>query len=284
MYIDLVVLILLTSKILENISNCTGGGIYNYKFEQNDNKAIKDYKGVESELNSEVTFRIRVKNNAITNDEPYLADDKKDIKVYAGINEVIEYFDNQFMNIEYNDDGTVKTLNVKTKDENGYLVNTEFNIAEVKFVLPNGTTIPAILSNSSFINNNVNRKIDTYNTLYIRPESKIILEEGENVDILIKFTVDKDNDRNLKLGLKTAISEIGAYSTYYKNVDDIYYPAGLVDANSNPGNFGETYKNNKNEEISFNKDKNNIANDPYLEFYEDDTYKTGIDFTHVEKA
>lgn len=247
---------------------------YNYKVEQNENTAIQNYKGQESELNSEVTFRIRVKNNAISNDEPYLADDKKDIKVYAGINEVIEYFDNQFINI--NEDGTVNTITVKTKDDNGYLVNTELKIVEAKFVLSDGTTIPAILSSSSYYDN-VDRKIDRYNTLYIRPESQIILEEGNNVDILIKFTVDKDEERNLKLGLKTAISEIVAYSTYYKNADGTYYPAGLVDANSNPGNFGEKYKNNKNEEISFNKDKNNIANDPYLEFYEDDTYKTGID-------
>ena len=268
---------------------------YNYKVEQNEVKAIQDYKTKDSELNSEVTFRIRVSNNAIINDEPYLANDKKDIKVYSGINEVIEYFDNQFMNIEYNEDGTVKTINVKTKDDNGYLVDTPFKIADAKFVLPSGATIPAtmegyntsnnplVLSNQSIYNEN--RTIAGYNAVYIRPQmthtrTPIILAEGENVDILIKFTVAKDENRNLELGLKTAIAEIGAYSTYYKNADGTYYPAGLVDKNSNPGNFGDIYDG-----IGFDINQNNKSVDPYLALYENDTFKTGIKLTiHSESG
>ena len=260
---------------------------YNYKFEQYTIKTVQDYKTKDSELNSEITFRIKVTNNANQVDEQHLEDSKKDIKVYTGINEVIEYFDNNFMNIYYNEDGTVKTLNIKTKDENGYLVDKQLKIAEAYFVLPDGNTIPAklegkiaetplTLSDSSVYNKDTSESIPGYNTVYIRPNTeginKVILAEGENVDIIIKFVVDKDeNSRNLKLGLHTAIAEIGAYSTYYKNTDNTYYAAGLVDKDSNPGNFGKSYNG-----ISFNANTNNKEKDPYLALYEDDTFKTGI--------
>ena len=265
---------------------------YEYKVDKYNIETVRNYKTKDSELNSEITFRIIVTNNKIENDEPYK--DSKDIPVYTGINEVIEYFDENFMNIQYNEDGTVKTINVKTKDENGYLIDTPLKIADAYFVLPNKEKIPAIISSDGYNTSNdikvlakdslynENRTIDGHNTVYIRPDvdgvNKVILAEGENVDILIKFTVDKKNrnsdiarDRNLKEGLKTAIAEIGAYSTYYKNDDGSFYVAGLVDKDSNPGNFGETYNG-----IGFDKIKSRQEKDPYFKFYEDDTYKTGI--------
>ena len=259
---------------------------YNYKVDQYSIQTVKDYKTEDSELNSEITFRIKVANNSITDDEPHK--DEKDIKVYTGINEVVEYFDNEFMNIEYNGDGTVKTINVKTKDKDGYLVDTPFKIADAYFVLPNGEKIPAkmegyntsndvlTLSNNSLYNDN--STISGYNTVYIRPNGntidKVMLAEGENVDIIVKFIVAKDDSRNLKLGLKTAIAEIGAYSTYYQKDDGTYYAAGLVDKNSNPGNFGKEY--DEYEGVIFDSNKDNNESDPYLALYEDDTYKTGI--------
>lgn len=261
---------------------------YRYKVDKYNIETVRNYKTKDSELNSEITFRIIVKNNKNGNKL------NKSIPVYAGINEVIEYFDTDFMDIQYNEDGTVKTINVKTKDENGYLVDTKLKIAEAYFVLPDGSKLPATINNEEHRKikdekvlakdsiYNDNRVIDGYNTVYIRPNidgiNKVMLAEGENVDILIKFIVDKPNrdsevasDREVKLGLKTAIAEIGAYSTYYKNTDGSYYPAGLVDIDSNPGNFGETYSG-----ISFDKSRNNGEDDPYLKLYEDDTYKSGI--------
>lgn len=278
-----------------------------YRVDQYNIETVREYKTKDSELNSEIKFRIIVTNNSITNDEPHKS--VKDIPVYAGINEVIEYFDEKFADIQYNDDGTVKTINVKTKDEDGYLVDTPYKIADAYFVLPNGTTIPATISGyntsnevkvisstskynqdpeSAQIKDNVEKA--GYHTIYIRPNvdtvSKVILAEGENVDIIVKFTVDKPNrdsnntaDRALKLGLKTAVAEVGAYSTYYKNADGSYYAAGLVDKDSNPGNFGQTYNG-----VKLDKDKNNKANDPYLALYEDDTYKSGIDDSPIPGA
>lgn len=272
---------------------------FDYRVEQYNIETVRNYKTKDSELNSEITFRIIVTNNAITNDEPNMA--TKDIPVYAGINEVIEYFDEKFADVQYNEDGTVKTINVKTKDEDGYLIDTEYKIADAYFVLPNGSKIPATMSGYNTSNDvrvfsptsmynqdtesvQIKKNVQDagYKTVYIRPNvdgiNKVILAEGENVDIIVKFTVDKPNrdsnnqaDRRLKAGLKTAVAEIGAYSTYYKNSDGSYYSAGLVDSDSNPGNFGQTYNG-----VRLNKDTNNKENDPYLALYEDDTYKTGI--------
>ena len=257
---------------------------YNYKVDQYNIETVRNYKTQDSELNSEISFRIKATNNIYNNDEP--SKENHDIKVYTRINEVIEYFDNEFMKIEYNEDGNVKSINVKTKDSDGYLIDTPLQIADVHFVLADGTEIPATISNDSLYNQITNSEIDGskqlkqikenvekagYQTVYIRPideTNKAILAEGESVDIIIKFIVAKDDSRNLKLGLKTAISEIGAYSTYYDAEGT--RPAGLVDKDSNPGNFGETY--NKIEFCS-----NNEENSDYLALYEDDNYKTGID-------
>lgn len=290
---------------------------YNYKVDDYEIKSVRDYKTQYSELDSEVYFRIKVTNNPINDDEPHLA--QKDIKVYTGVNEIVEYFDEDFMDIAYNEDGTVKTLIVKTKDEDGYLINTEYKIADAYFVTPSGTKIPAdmvgyntsntpiTMTASSMYNesytdtNGQNGKNfretlnnNGYHTVYIRPNSnginKVMLAEGENVDIIVKFTVDKDGARNLKLGLKTAIAEISAYSTYYKEGSN-FISAGLVDRDSNAGNFGKsyttsttgsgssartTYEQAANGPLKFSKETDSKANDPYLAVYEDDTYKTGI--------
>lgn len=257
---------------------------YNYKVDQYNIETVRNYKTQDSELNSEISFRIKATNNIYNNDEP--SKENHDIEVYTRINEVIEYFDNEFMKIEYNEDGNVKSINVKTKDSDGYLIDTPLQIADVHFVLADGTEIPATISNDSLYNKITNSETDEskqlkqikenvekagYQTVYIRPideTNKAILAEGDSVDIIIKFIVAKDDNRNLKLGLKTAISEIGAYSTYYDAEGT--RPAGLVDKDSNPGNFGETY--NKIEFCS-----NNEENSDYLALYEDDNYKTGID-------
>ena len=292
---------------------------YNYKVDDYEIKSVRDYKTQYSELDSEIYFRIKVTNNAITDDEPKLEGSKKDIKVYAGINEVVEYFDEDFMDITYNADGTVNTLIVKTKDEDGYLINTEYKVADAYFVTPSGTKIPAEMvgyntSNSPITLTATSMYNETYkdvngqngadfratlnsngyHTVYIRPNSsginKVILAEGENVDIIVKFTIDKDSSRNIKLGLKTAIAEVSAYSTYYKEGSG-YISAGLVDRDSNAGNFGKsyttgtagsgssartTYEQSANGTVKFSKDTDSKANDPYLAVYEDDTYKTGI--------
>ena len=249
---------------------------YEYKVDKYTIDTVKNYKGTESELNVETTFRIKVTNSAITND---IRTDK-DVKVYTGINEIVEYYDTEFMDLVVNPDGTVKTINIKTKDEKGYLVNTPINIVKAEYVMNDGTRKEATLSTSSPYN--TTRTITDkdgnalYSTLYIRPKisegqlpltGDIIIGEGESIDILITFSIDKDSARDIYLGDKINVAEISAYSTYYKNEDGTYYAAGLVDQDSNPGNFGEKY--------SLVAEKT-VDSQEYLKLYEDDTFKTGI--------
>lgn len=224
---------------------------YNYKASQYNIDTVRDYKGTESELNVEVTYRIKVTNNA-TEDT-----------VYAGINEIAEYYDSDFVDFELDSDRNVKTFNIKTKDENGYLVNTPVKVVNAEYVMKDGTRKEALLSTTSMYDDG--RDVDSYEVLYIRPKLEpgklplagdIILEKDESVDVLITFVVDKE-ESDIILGDKTNVAEISAYSTYYKREDGTYYSAGLIDHDSNPGNFGEF--------------------GDVLEYYEDDTFKTGIE-------
>lgn len=239
--------------------------------------------GRESELNTEITFRIKVTNNVITNDEPF-KETEEDIAVYTGINEMVEYYDKDFVNLIFDENGTVKGFNVKTKDSNDYLVNKEIKVVSAKAVMSDGTEREVTLSNNSKYN--ATRTINNYDTLYITPTVEnthtntvtgqgikagdMILSEGESLDILITFVVEKEVDpldaKEIRtiLGAKENVAEISAYSTYYKDGDD-YKSAGLVDKDSNPGNFGEAYGG-----------VTDVDSKEYIKYFEDDTFKTGI--------
>lgn len=238
--------------------------------------------GRESELNTEITFRIKVTNNAISDDEPHQEDSDK--KVYTGVNEIVEYYDEDFVNIAYNADGTIKGFYIKTKDENGYLVNTELKVVSAKAYLKDNVEKDVTLSTSSPYN--TARTIDGYSTLFIRPAVEntktntltgngikagdFILAEGESMDVLITFIVEKEAETpnvvemETILGEKEVVAEISAYSTYYADGDN-FKSASLIDKDSNPGNFGETYDG-----------VSNVDSQDYLKYFEDDTFKTGI--------
>ena len=258
---------------------------YNYKYDNYKAEEVKNYKGEASELNTEIEFRIKVKNNPNEKDEVYINDDGniayRDIKVYTGVDEVIEYFDNGFMPIFKGDE--VDEFAIKTKDDNGYLIEEKIKVSDIKIYPPNSNTpIDVTMTKAELEDPSYSslKSLDGYHAICIKPKQdgkKIILAEGESFDIIIKFTVgknaDKKNIRNINKGLRTAIAEIGAYSTYYDAGGTKI--AGLTDRNSNPGNFGETYTIDGTE-VKFDAAKNNNANDPYLAMYEDDTFKAGI--------
>ncbi len=244
--------------------------------------------GRESELNTEITFRIKVTNNSITDDEPHKAEGK-DIKVYTGINEIVEYYDTDFVDLTFNSDGSIKGFNVKEKDAHDYLVNKEIKVLSAKAVMGNGQEKPVTLTKESAYNAERTLQdggMKLYDTLYIRPAventstnvltgqgikaSEFMLAEGESMDILITFVVEKELENpDIKeietiLGIKENVAEISSYSTYYKDGEN-YKSASLIDKDSNPNNFGETY-----ESVS------NVDSSEYLKFFEDDTFKTGI--------
>lgn len=109
---------------------------YKYRYDQYKAKEVREYKGEESELNIEVTYRITVKNKAVSDDDELkekIGDRKppvKDTKFEVKLHEVLDLYDQNFMTYNNNSD---ETINIKTKDERGFLVNTPIKIAEAWF-------------------------------------------------------------------------------------------------------------------------------------------------------
>ena len=255
---------------------------YKYRYEQYKNEKVQEYKGPESELNVEVTFKIAITNENIRENEPYRTN--KDIPVDITIDELADYYDENFMKYTGEDNNTIT---IKTKDGD-YLKDKEIKIAEAWYKSSEDATESRqlTLSNTSNYNEERDFTADGYNTLYIRGFDDIKIKEGETGYVFVKYVLDKENDtRNLKisddkennLGIE-GIAEINAYSTWYGEVPEGYttenpayevnYPAGLVDKDSNPGNIGD------DNGVSTSSDSSKSADDTAL--YEDDTYKTGI--------
>lgn len=179
-----------------------------------------------------------------------------------------------------------------------------------------------------------NFEADGYNTVYIRGMENEIIHEGEDLDIYVKYVLDKDAlevgitnehyeetkssssnsnsnteqkpngsttteeesgtstvekttilERSLKIAEKTAsefkdrfgrgtenIAQINAYSVWYTDGK----PASLVDMDSNAGNIG--IKNDSTGVIpgSAGYSESNTSADN-VDYYEDTTYKTGIE-------
>lgn len=109
---------------------------YKYRYDQYKAKEVREYKGEESELNIEVTYRITVKNKAVSDDDELkekIGDRKppvKDTKFEVKLHEVLDLYDQNFRTYNNNPD---ETINIKTKDERGFLVNTPIKIAEAWF-------------------------------------------------------------------------------------------------------------------------------------------------------
>lgn len=256
---------------------------FKYRYEQYKNEKVREYKGTESELNVEVTFKIAITNEKITDDEPYRQN--KDIPIEVTIDELADYYDENF--IKYTGEEN-NTLTVKTKNGD-YLKDKQIKIAEAwyKSSETSNESMPLTLSNTSNYNRERDFTANGYNTLYIRGFDNVKLKEGETGYVFVKYVLDKDSTRTLKIedsksdnmGIE-GISEINAYSTWYGDVSDEYkqenpayevgYPAGLVDKDSNPGNIGDDNGLSTLQEPVGTKS----ADDTDL--YEDDTYKTGI--------
>lgn len=109
---------------------------YKYRYDQYKAKEVRDYKGEESELNIEVTYRVTVKNKSVSDDDELkekIGDRKppvKDTKFEVKLHEVLDLYDQNFITYKDNPD---ETINIKTKDKNGFLVNTPIKIAEAWF-------------------------------------------------------------------------------------------------------------------------------------------------------
>ncbi len=193
---------------------------YKKRTDQYASQAVRDYKGTESELNVEVTYRMTV-NNIPVRDE-YTMDSSTDTNLFVKIHEILDLYDQNFMT--YSNDNTVT---VKTKNANGFLEDktvkvseawyfkeggsgTKYSISNADEVAkgakpfyiedPNGTytKVALVVSNESSRGNGVfSNKAndftnDGYKTMYIRGMDGFVLDEGEEFDIYVKYTLDKD--------------------------------------------------------------------------------------------
>ncbi len=207
------------------------------------------------------------------------------------------------------DDSVAVKIKVKVPDEENIardpgstkLIDRKLEVVKAWYY-KEGTTNPTglIVTNKSNYNperESKNGEADGYRKLYIRGFNKVQLHEGESIDLYVKYIVDKEatgnilsmtsgDSRNLKIAERLTkgefgrgqegIAEISAYSTWYQDYErtggtaspkgNEVIPAGLVDRNSNPDNLGD---DNSGANVSID----NVG------FYEDDTYKTGIEMT-----
>ena len=186
---------------------------YKKRVDQYISEAVRDYKGIGSELNVNVTYRIRVNNIPTVDDKhlPSATDEKLDVRVH----EILDLYDQNFKT--YSD---TETVEVKVTDANGFLKSENRKISEAWFFKegasgtkykkvntitgepiyvedPAGTygKVSLTVSNSSLYSTKANNFIDDgYKTMYIRTnnETDIVLGEGEHFDIYVKYTLDKD--------------------------------------------------------------------------------------------
>lgn len=248
---------------------------YKMRTEQYRSEAVRKYKGLngQSELNVEVTYRITVANKAINDDETQNKDKTKDTKLNVKINEILDLYDENFREIQFNPDGTMINPNasdnntsnitnreiVKVKNENGYLEDKIITIGEAWYfrkvtensgleryridensVLPltynnsigqvsvasdskNGQNKPVYVADpngeyekvpltlrkqsyrgtkgqysykendNNFYSDNACNKADGYRTLYITGMGDVLIEEGKDLDIYVKYVLDKES-------------------------------------------------------------------------------------------
>lgn len=202
------------------------------------------------------------------------------------------------------------------------LVDKKLEIAKAWYYKEGETEPTGLkLSNTSNYNRELTSRdsiydADGYNKLYIRGFNNVQLEEGESVEIFIKYIVDKEgkeearniltpldstDSRNLKIteevkdrlkeqyGRGTeGIGEISAYSTWYKNYDTTGQTATVkttpLGFDVRPAGLVDRNSNPDNLGLG-NAEPNTGASQQANEsidnvvFYEDDTYKTGVTMT-----
>ena len=297
-----------------------------YRIEDYEYPEVREYKGEESEMNVEVTYRITIDNTSMKDDYKDSAS-WKDTQMDLTVNELVDFYDANFKPVTVTGTDTVPTIDMKkANDEDGDFVkdgiyvtdpagaktvNTKVEGTHVEdgegnpyVLLKNqtrditaawyydkaGTKHALTLSNSTscsaennLIKNN-NPATSGYNLLYITGLSDVKIGEGEQLDIFVKYTLDKEDglsingkdplDRTLKIleeqknddkrGNNTieGIATIATYSLWYTTSGK---EAAVVDCDSNTANIGYT-------ETSTYRD--------YLDdtsIYEDTTYKVDIE-------
>lgn len=279
---------------------------YKYRFDQYLADAVRAYKTKDSELNIEVTFKISVTNKNVQDDS--LVPDSTNTPLDVKINEVLDLYDENFKKVGSPD------VTVKGKDENGLLTRDIVMKAGEAWYMNGDTKVDlAVNATSHYPSKDNNFSADGYNTSYIYlGDDGMLIHEGESQDIFVKYIIDKDAlkidvdekydetttktvqtssetyeditmkidevftrttsilERSLKIAERTNkvnslgtenIAQLNAYSVWYTDGK----PASIVDMDSNVGNLG----------VVDDSGRVGSADDPT--YYEDTTYKTGIE-------
>ncbi len=218
---------------------------YNYRYDKYysgidtnlEDEVLQTYKKESSELNTEITYKIKITN-----------EDKTNENIKAAVNELTIYYNKNFMQPGINVVKRMKTNNGMLEDES------------YKSVYEGDNDITNIMTKSNY-NKETNRPTN-YGVLYY-DFGNDYLAKGESKTIYITFTVAKDEDRALKINNPFDITaEIGAYSTKYSenytNVALRNKSAGLIDMDSQPDNVSDDGIN-----VYYN--------------YEDDTYQVDFE-------
>lgn len=262
------------------------GDLVDYKGKKIDNNLELNQVG-QSELTSEITYKIKIHNNNVPNNETSWGD-KNDIPVDVALNELAVYYDSKFV---YNENLKGLQTNVKLIDRNDGLLKDKQDLTDkgdldkdtksirVKYGYADekGNMTELIkgdvhveergispASKYATTNNPIN---ENYRALYISGGTLAnhYIPEGETRILEITIPVAKakieELERSLYLGDFPMVSEVTAYTTQY---NDSYWHQGLkskgkyaalIDRDSNPGNLS---------------DINDVSQ------YEDDTYSTSV--------
>lgn len=258
---------------------------------------LKTFKTNNSELQTEVTYSVKIHNNKINNDEPNLGKDNANIPVETAINEIAIYYDKNFMD-PFDDKNEIKTVRSKQKNStNGILTDYNRSAVRVRYGTESSLgTANAIFKNQYNYSEDKKYGIEisktpkykdisadpteltnlqgtNYGVFYVRGQklNDLYYTEGGEGILEITMVIDKDSHRNLK-GIESGhefnlIAEVNAYTTKYSNnyrhkgLAGQY--AGLIDRDSNPGNLHL-------QDSTTTKGIEDYAN------YEDDKYKVGI--------
>lgn len=190
---------------------------YKFRIDQYFAEEVRNYKEITSELNIEVTYRITVDNKVISD-----ADDIKDTgrtvthtPLKVQVNEIMDVYEDNFIKLgaRPNDE-----ITVKTKNADGYLIDTKIKTIEAWYFKPQAGGNYMIVNSGSgekpiyiettsggtharvdltvsadsvYTNNRADYTGYGYNKLYITGMDGEYISEDQDLDIYIKYTLDK---------------------------------------------------------------------------------------------
>ncbi len=234
---------------------------YKFRVDQYFSEEVRNYKGSESELNVEVTYRITIDNKPISDADDVKYGDGKgyvtETPLNVKVNEIMDLYEDNFIKlgektnneipVKIKDaDGTLKDTQMKTieawyfKQDNAgtYIIENPTEVAngikplykedptssETKYAKVN-LTIDAHSADSEFRNNGINYEDYGYNKLFIRGMGDIAIGENQSLDIYVKYVLDKGEEQ-----FELSSASIDSYEETTKDGVTKYNSATLGDA------------------------------------------------------